>query len=398
MASFLHLADVHLGLRVTRFDDRICQRIREARMESLENAVHIAGQEQVDFILVAGDLFDDGAVDSTTARRAHRILAGAELPIYVIPGNHDPLLPGSVWDRPPWDTESDRITVLRQRAAYEIEAGVMLYACPLFRKTSLTDPTAWIEGEKGGAELIHVGLAHGSVNDRATLAPDDHLIGADAASRLGLDYLALGHWHGANRFGQDGGERMAYPGVPEPMGFPGTGQDIGWHAYSDADDGELFAGAGRGTGLLVQIDRPGATPVLKEVQTGVLTWESIAEEIRDKQELQDVVSWAESKSGTELTMLRLVLSGLQTAEMLEQVAELEQILSGRYLFHQLDLERLLLEPTDDEIQVLAGQGVLRRVYEDLAAQIVEGEAEDTDLKVLRRAMVLLYRIAREAGS
>ena len=398
MASFLHLADVHLGLRVTRFDDRICQRIREARMESLENAVGIARQEQVDFVLVAGDLFDDGAVDSTTARRAHRILAGAELPIYVIPGNHDPLLPGSVWDRPPWDADSDRITVLRERAAYEIEAGVMLHACPLFRKTSLTDPTAWIEGEKGAAELIHVGLAHGSVNDRATLAPDDHLIAVDAASRLGLDYLALGHWHGANRFGQDGGERMAYPGVPEPMGFPGTRQDIGWHSYSDADDGVLFAGVGRGTGLLVRIDQPGAAPVLEEVQTGVLAWESMVKEIRDKQDLQDVVSWAESKSGTDLTMLRLVLSGLQTAEMLEQVAELEQILSGRYLFHDLDTEALFLEPTNEEIQVLAGQGVLRRVYEELVAKIAEGDAQGADLKVLRRAMVLLYRVAREVAS
>src|SRR5262245_57069667 len=115
MVSFLHAADLHLGLRVTRFDPKTVHKVREARFAALDAVVGLAKRERPDFLLVAGDLFYDHAVDADVARRCFLLLEDAPMPVYVLPGNHDPLLPGGVWDRPPWNHDAPRRVRLLRR-------------------------------------------------------------------------------------------------------------------------------------------------------------------------------------------------------------------------------------------------------------------------------------------
>src|SRR5262249_44356438 len=143
-------------------------------------------------------------------------------PVFVLPGNHDPLLSGGVWDRPPWNRPAQRIRLLRETQPVEAVPGVLLLPCPLFRKTSLNDPTAWIAQAPANGG-IRIGVAHGSLKVRENLPADDHLIARHASNDLGLDYLALGHWHSRRLFADpDGVDRTAYPGVHEPMRFQGS--------------------------------------------------------------------------------------------------------------------------------------------------------------------------------
>ena len=118
MIRFLHAADLHLGLRITRFEETACNRIGEARFTALQQLREKAAEHQVDFILIAGDVFDDHSVSRTDAARAFAILEGSQnsCPVFIIPGNHDPLVPGGVWDRDPWlrDQPHLRVHFLRQ--------------------------------------------------------------------------------------------------------------------------------------------------------------------------------------------------------------------------------------------------------------------------------------------
>ena len=61
MARFLHIADVHLGIKRYNLPDRTGDFFRAWR-EVLER---YAIGRRVDFVLVAGDLFDRRAADST---------------------------------------------------------------------------------------------------------------------------------------------------------------------------------------------------------------------------------------------------------------------------------------------------------------------------------------------
>src|SRR5262249_15495088 len=157
----------------------IAGKIREARFQALEKIRETARERRVSFTLIAGDLFDDHAVDHDVADRAYKVLGSFPTPVYVLSGNHDPLLPGSVWDRPPWNHACNSVSVLRMAEPVRAAENVLLLPCPVFRKTSLYDPTDWLAQLQSEGNGVRIGIAHGSLQIRPNLPSDDHLIEPD---------------------------------------------------------------------------------------------------------------------------------------------------------------------------------------------------------------------------
>lgn len=93
--KFVHAADVHLDspLRgLEAYEGAPVERLRLATRRALENVVQLCLDEQAEFLLIAGDLFDTACRDFNSAlsaanqmQRLHR----AEIPVYLILGNHD---------------------------------------------------------------------------------------------------------------------------------------------------------------------------------------------------------------------------------------------------------------------------------------------------------------------
>jgi hypothetical protein len=114
-------------------------KIVEKRLECLEHILQVAKARNVDFVVMTGDLFDDACVDKVTAMRAYEMLSEkSPCPVFVLPGNHDPLLPGSVWDRTLWREAREPVVVLRERKEYDGPGGAKIVAAPL--EKALTDP------------------------------------------------------------------------------------------------------------------------------------------------------------------------------------------------------------------------------------------------------------------
>lgn len=397
MPLFLHAADLHLGMRVTRFHPDLARRLREARMAGLDRLVQIAKEKKVDFLLLAGDIFDDLAVDGGIARRAYEVLESLPMAVFVLPGNHDPLIPGGVWDRSPWkQAAGGRLQVLRETEMVEAIPGVVLLACPVRRKTSMDDPTAWISKSPETGSALRIGLAHGSLQTREDLPQDDHLIARHAASDLKLDYLALGHWHSRQTFAdRDGVARAAYPGVHEPMGFPGADPRTGWLPYSGAGRAE-FRDRGEGEALLVRLDHAQAPPVIEPVKVGHLSWQEECHEMRPGgEELARLIEEVATRDQPGNRLLRLTLRGVLDADSMLKVDDLRQVLD-RYFRGELDVAGLHVEPTEDQMRAVAGQGVLRRLLETLLQKSKEGDPATRP--VAERALILLYSLAKESRS
>jgi DNA repair exonuclease SbcCD nuclease subunit len=403
MVRFLHAADLHLGLRITRFEESACKRIAEARFEATEQLRAKAAEHKVHFVLIAGDVFDDHSVDKTTSERAFTIFEGKSFPcpVYIIPGNHDPLTPGGVWDRDPWARAqpTKHTYLLRDAAPVPVpDPPVVLFPCPLRNRNSIDDPTAWIakHPRADGDCTIRIGMAHGSLNFLPNLPLDDHLIRADAANHYGLDYLALGHWHKPLRHrSADGAEHTAYSGTHEPMRFPGAGASLstGWSSYSSDGDAERFQDEGKGTALLVTIDEAGAPPHIETIETGRLRW--VAEE-RDltAQPFGEIISSYAERDNRELTLVRLKLSGVLDPEKHLRLNTLREIVCNRYYpGSSLDADQVLVQPNPEQLSAMVGDGVLARVLSKLQA-----ESQSADIAVRRvadHALKLLYRAAWE---
>src|SRR5215813_2574763 len=88
MARFLHIADVHLGIRRYNLPDRTLDFFRAWREVLERHAI----ARHVDFVVVAGDLFDQRRVDPQAANHAMIMLRELEqhkIPVIVVEGNHD---------------------------------------------------------------------------------------------------------------------------------------------------------------------------------------------------------------------------------------------------------------------------------------------------------------------
>ncbi len=364
---FLHTADWQIGMKASALGEAGA-RVREERLAAGKRVVEAARQQGVDFILVAGDTFEDNAVDRVLVQRVADTLAAFSKPVFIIPGNHDPLTPGSVWEHPAWKSTA-HVHVLREDTPVEI-AGGLLYPCPVFEKRSDRNPTAWIPNERGDA--IRVGMAHGTVEGVHQDEPD-YPIPRDAARRCGLDYLALGHWHSYAAYpDEDGVTRMAYSGTHETTKF------------GERDSGNA---------LVVDIDGPGAPPRIAPVHTGGLTWTQLEEGLRDAGALARLRETIEAMGNGDDTLLEITLTGLLHARDREELEHIGQLVASRFLYGRLNTEKLRPSPGDDAWISNLPPGVVR----EAAIRLRDAAAANPD-EIALRALLELYALVEEAAS
>ena len=170
--------------------------------------MNIAQNEGAEFLLLAGDTFENNAIDRAIVQKIGDILARFGGPVYVLPGDHDPLETGSVWEHTVWSSHAD-LHVLREARPVKLPSGV-LFPCPIFGASSASDPTDWMPIDD--SQAIRIGVAHGAVEGNPLIEPSLP-VRRDAATRARLDYLALGHWHSVATYDSNDGIRMAYSGT-----------------------------------------------------------------------------------------------------------------------------------------------------------------------------------------
>ncbi|MEA3403561.1 MAG: DNA repair exonuclease [Armatimonadota bacterium] len=345
MIRFLHTADLQLGMRARDASER-GERLREARFTSLERIVRLAQGEQVDFILVAGDMFEHNQVGTRTVSRAVQVLqAAAPIPVFVLPGNHDWYDASSVYQRREFaDAEADNITLLVEAKPVDVLEGCRLYPCPVTERWSYVDPTSWIPQREDDTR-IRIGVAHGTlpIPGEERILP----IEPDTAQRKGLDYLALGHTHGLRRYESD---RVAYPGTPEQTGF-----------------GEEAAGQV----LLVGIER-GRPPEIEPRRTGTLTWLALERELDEPADeaLRALREEIQALEDGPRTLLRLRLSGTVGADSLPLLSEFEAWLDAR-----CENEQLLHAEFESDLRTSEElAGALRQVAE--RDEVIAGAVAD----------------------
>src|SRR5215469_4585210 len=96
----LHTADWHLGRRFPSFPEEGQKKLSRARMVVVSKILDVARRNTVNAILCVGDLFDDPEPAPEFWGELVKILqarGSPHPPVFLVPGNHDPLTPQSVW-------------------------------------------------------------------------------------------------------------------------------------------------------------------------------------------------------------------------------------------------------------------------------------------------------------
>jgi DNA repair exonuclease SbcCD nuclease subunit len=313
-----------LGARFAQFGDKAAA-LRQARLVTLRRALGLAQEHAVDAFLIAGDLFEDNQVaESLVAEAIALFRAHPTVPVFILPGNHDPASgPDSVWSRKAFRTLPPHVHVLAQPGVTLLE-GAALLASPLTQKLSSVDPSRrFVElAATVPAGLIKIGITHGALAIEGKHAPNDFPIALNAASRAGLDYLAIGHWHSWLADTDDG--RIVMPGTPEP---------------------DRFANERSGHLALVEIAGAGQPPRVQALSVNTLTWRSLAFDFLSVEASRAAFASAVTELGPQAgsAVVRVTLAGTASPALLAETrGELEAALAPFLAGQIVDRTRVAL--------------------------------------------------------
>ncbi|RUL88475.1 metallophosphoesterase family protein [Tautonia sociabilis] len=254
---FLHTADWHLGQPYRSLPPGLASRLREERLSAVGRLLSLAERQGVNLVLAAGDQFDGPNPDPDLVREVlGKIAEHPGIEVHLIPGNHDPGEPGSIYRRALFEPPPNLRVHLDASPVPLPERGATLYPCPCDRRSG-DDPLSWI-GPRRPEDGLRIALAHGSLPECLDPEGRTYPIPADAPTRYDLDYVALGDWHTARPAPeQHPTGRMYYAGAPEVGGWDEVGA---------------------GSALLVDLGAEGE-PAIRRLRCGGFRWDEITVEL-----------------------------------------------------------------------------------------------------------------------
>ncbi|MFC1985303.1 exonuclease SbcCD subunit D [Chloroflexota bacterium] len=167
MVRFLHTSDWQLGMTRHFFSEGAQERYNQARFDAVRALGKVAKKENCQFVAVCGDVFESNQVDRKTVARAFEALRGIPVPVYILPGNHDPLNEASVYVSNAFvQGKPANVTVVTDATPIQIGEDIQLVGCPWMSKRMALNPfddaVKSLEPVLGFTRII---LAHGINNE-----------------------------------------------------------------------------------------------------------------------------------------------------------------------------------------------------------------------------------------
>lgn len=379
---FLHTADWQLGMTRHYLNGDAQPRYSAARRGAVAALGPLAAEVGAEFVVVSGDVFEHNQLAPREIGTALEAMRAIGVPVYLLPGNHDPLDASSVYTSALFTSERpDNVVVLDTPGVHQVRPGLELVAAPWFSKAPTTDLVAGVLDDLDQDGTTRIVVGHGAVD---ILVPDKDrpsLIGLGAVesaiARGAVHYVALGDKHSRMSVGSTG--RIWYSGSPEVTNYDDIEPDPGQVLVVDIDD---------------TVESRPVTVDARRV--GIWRFMSLRHAVDDNRDIADLDINLDQMPAKETTVIRLGLTGSLTVT---DKAALDACLD-RYarLFAALvpwDKQTdIAVMPADGEFDDLGIGGFAAAAVEELVAT---ARSSGDDAEDARGALALLLRLT-EGGA
>jgi DNA repair exonuclease SbcCD nuclease subunit len=352
-------------------DDDAQARYAQARIDGLTAMGRLVTAERAEFVVVAGDVFETNRVRPRTVGRALEAMASIPVPVFLLPGNHDPLDAATVYRSPTFvRSVPPNVVVLDGPDPVDVRDGIQVVGAPWTTKRPLRDlVAAACDSLVVDPACVRILVGHGAVDnmrefhDPATI----RLAAAEAAIADGkVQYIALGDRHSTTRVGETG--RIWYAGAPEPT------------AHDETDAGNV---------LLVELEDGACTVTSRPIGS----WRFVAEtfEFEEESGPETLLDRLDRLPAKDRSIVRLTLLGVLS---LTQYTRLQEIIEeAREVFGSIEewepSSRLLVRPEDDDFADLGLSGFAKNAVVRLRA---EAASSAPGAEIARDALSLLVRL------
>jgi DNA repair exonuclease SbcCD nuclease subunit len=204
-----HSSDLHVD------DGRIAAAYDGDGTAGLAAVLATARALEADIVLLAGDTFEANQLSAPVIDRVGGLLAGAGMPIVILPGNHDPALPDSVYVRGGY-AQIQSVVILG--VSHDEAVAFAAFDLEIWGRAHRDYfDMAPLRGPRPRSTRWQVAIGHGHYEPPATRANPlrpSWVFGDEEIIATGADYLALGHWDRPMQVG-DGTVPAYYSGSPE---------------------------------------------------------------------------------------------------------------------------------------------------------------------------------------
>jgi DNA repair exonuclease SbcCD nuclease subunit len=372
MIRFLHTSDWQLGMTRSFLSEEAQARYTQARFDAIRTMGRIAKEKQCQFMLVCGDSFESNQVDRKTVARAIEALKEVTIPVYLLPGNHDPLNAASVYCSSTFmEKNPAHVHIIENTVPIPVGDGFELVGAPWLSKRPNGNPIVdLLNALPPAGSIKRICVGHGIID---IFTPDKEAENVIAVSKLEtaisegkVHFIALGDRHSLTKVGS--GDRIWYSGTPESTDF--------------REDHSGYC-------QIVNMD--GADISTEEVKIG--QWSFIDElvDLNTEADVESLRKKLEDIPNRERSIVKLVLKGTLTLSLhgvlQNHILAAKDVLAGS----AINEDDLLVIPKDTDFTDLGFSGFADATVKRLREKIDQGGTEGA---VARDAFMLLLRLAK----
>jgi len=348
---FIHTADLHLDTPfkgLSNLNETLASILKNATFQSFRNIIDRCLQEQVDFLLIAGDIFDSEnqslAAQLKFADELQR-LSDQRIPTYFICGNHDPLSSWIEGLQLPDNVHRFGSSEVEKIIHYKGDKPLVdIHGISFQNKAVRNDLTQHYQ-IKNRTAPVSLALLHGTIGQpgpHENYAP----FSIENISGKGFDYWALGHIHKRQIIRKEH-PAVVYPGNPQGRDFGETGAKGCYLVETTADQ----------------------EPQIKFISTQLIRFEEVAIDLTGEdavnilpEKIEETITGLEDYNEHTSYIVRLTLHGRTPLhDYLNQGEEISQLLDylnedqlNQNPFRWIDSIELKTQPDIDLDQIKKG--------------------------------------------
>lgn len=364
--KILHCSDIHFDTPFKELPKEVGTMRRAELRESFSKIINRGIDEEVDLVLLAGDLFDNDTIEKSTLtfiKDQMNKLEKLNIRVFISAGNHDPYNKKSFYNMVNlgknvhiFKDEIERIEIP--------ELNTVVYGASFKEKYIRESKLKYFTPKEEDKDLIKIMVLHGDLGNNETGEYNPLLFKEIEESKM--DYIALGHIHKFSGIKRIGKTYYAYSGCPEGRGFDEEG-----------DKGVILGDVSFGAVDLDFIKTNKREYFLKEIDIS---------NCATKEEVIDEILNTISKESREKNLFKIILKGNIEESFKIDIDLIENLIRDKFFYCKiLNSTRMKID-----IDEMSNEYSIKGIFCSLIKDALESNEEDEEI------LDIAFRIGMES--
>lgn len=213
--KILHTADIHFDTPFSGMTPKEALKSKEELKQVFEKIIKMTLENEIDILLIAGDIFDNLSVNKTTLYFIKNCFENIrKVKVFISPGNHDPFNEKSFYSIVDWPSNVHIFKSHMESIALE-DLNTVVWGAGF--NTSHVNKSLLKEVERVDG-YNNIMVIHGEITTTKD-SNDYNPITEEDIARSNVDYIALGHRHKFSEVKKIENTYYSYSGCPQGRGF-----------------------------------------------------------------------------------------------------------------------------------------------------------------------------------